>query len=200
MGDGHPGNDLRESIPYIPTITLLLCSLAMKELIFKNWETLWHVAVCAVLAYFVLFLFIRIAGKRTLAKLTAFDFVVTVTLGSTLSSMILAKVTLAEGALALAIIIALQYVLAWSARESKTLEMVINSSPTMVFYRGEFLEDAMKKEVLTREEIYAEIRKYRMLDVDQVEAVVMELNGELTVIKKSQGASHTSLEDIENTP
>jgi len=171
----------------------------MKELLFKDWESVWHVAVCAVLAYMILFLFIRISGKRTLAKLTAFDFVVSVTLGSTLSSMILAKVTLAEGAAALVVIISLQYLLAWSARESKTLEKVINSSPTMVFYRGEFLEDAMKKEVLTREEIYAEIRKFRMLDVDQVEAVVMELNGELTVIRKSAGANHTSLKDIEYT-
>jgi len=170
----------------------------MKELLFKNWESIWHVAVCAVLAYSILFLFIRISGKRTLAKLTAFDFVVSVTLGSTLSSMILAKVTMAEGAVALVVIISLQYVLAWSARESETLEKVINSSPTMVFYRGEFLEEAMKKEVLTHEEIYAEIRKFRMLDVDQVEAVVMELNGELTVIRKSAGANHTSLADIEN--
>lgn len=170
----------------------------MKELLFKNWESVWHVAICSILAYFVLFLFIRISGKRTLAKLTAFDFVVTITLGSTLSSMILVKVTLAEGAVALAIIIVLQYVLAWSAMKSKTVEKIINSSPTMVFYRGKFLEDAMEKEVLTREEIYAEIRKYRMLDVDQVEAVVMELNGELTVIKNSEGTSHTSLKGIEN--
>ena len=168
----------------------------MKDLLFKDWESVWHVAVCAMLAYIVLFLFIRISGKRTLAKLTAFDFVVTVTLGSTLSSMILGKVTLAEGAVALAIIIAMQYLLAWTARESKTLEKVINSSPTMVFYRGNFLEEAMKKEVITHEEVYAEIRKYRMLDVDQVEAVVMELNGELTVIKKSEGTNHTSLDDI----
>jgi uncharacterized membrane protein YcaP (DUF421 family) len=170
----------------------------MKDLLFKDWESVWHVAVCAVLAYLILFLFIRISGKRTLAKLTAFDFVVTVTLGSTLSSMILAKVTIAEGAVALALIIILQFVLAWSAKESKILEKAINSSPTMVFYRGKFLEDAMKKEVLTKEEIYAEIRRYRMLDVDEVEAVVMELNGELTVIKKSSGASHTSLEDLDN--
>jgi len=170
----------------------------MKQLLFKNWESLWHIAVCTVLAYFVLFLFIRISGKRTLAKLTAFDFVVTVTLGSTLSSMILGKVTLAEGAVALAIIIILQYFLAWSAKESKVLEKVINSSPTIVFYRGAFLKDAMDKEVLTHEEIYAEIRKYRMLDVDQVEAVVMELNGELTVIKKAQAVTHTSLKDLEN--
>lgn len=168
----------------------------MKELLFKNWESLWDVAVCAVLAYFILFLFIRISGKRTLAKLTAFDFVVTVTLGSTLSSMMLAKVTLTEGVVALVVMISLQYLLGWSVRESKILEKVINSSPTMVFYRGEFLEDAIRKEVLTHKEIYAEIRKFRMLDLDQVEAVVMELNGELTVIKKTAGANHTSLDDI----
>lgn len=169
----------------------------MKDLFFKNWEGVGNVALCAILAYFTLFLFIRIAGKRTLAKLTAFDFVVTVTLGSTLSSMILNKVTLVEGAVALVVIISLQYFLAWTARESKTLEKVINSSPTMVFYRGKFLKEAMAKEVLTEEEIYSEFRKYRMLDVDQVEAVVMELNGELTVIKKTEGATHTSLADIE---
>ena len=169
----------------------------MKDLLFKNWESLWHVAICAILAYFILFLFIRISGKRTLAKLTAFDFVVTVTLGSTLSSMILGKVTIAEGALALALIIGLQYLLASTARASSTAEKIINSSPTLVFYRGQFLEDSMKKEVLTEEEIYAEIRKYRLLDVDQVEAVVMELNGELTVIKKSAGVRHSSLEDID---
>ena len=110
----------------------------MKELFFKDWESVWQVMMCAFIAYFVLFLFIRISGKRTLAKLTAFDFVVTVTLGSTLSSMILAKVTLAEGAGALAIIILLQYVLAWTAKESKVLEKAINSSPTLVFYQGNF--------------------------------------------------------------
>ena len=170
----------------------------MKELLFKDWESVFQVMACALIAYFVLFLFIRISGKRTLSKLTAFDFVVSVTLGSTLSSMILAKVPLAEGAGALAVIILLQYLLAWGVKESKVLEKAINSSPTLVFYQGKFLKDAMDKEVLTQEEIYAEIRKYRMLDVDQVEAVVMELNGELTVIKKAAGVTRSSLQDLEN--
>lgn len=170
----------------------------MKELFFKDWESVGHVALCALIAYFILFLFIRISGKRTLSKLTAFDFVVTITLGSTLSSMILAKVTLSEGAVALAIIILLQYLLAWTAKESKVLEKVINSSPTLIFYQGKFLKEAMNKEVLTEEEVYAEIRKFRMLNVADVEAVVMELNGELTVIKKTEKVSHSSLRDIEN--
>jgi uncharacterized membrane protein YcaP (DUF421 family) len=170
----------------------------MKELFFKDWESVGHIALCAITAYFVLFLFIRISGKRTLSKLTAFDFVVTITLGSTLSSMILTKVTIVEGATALAIIILLQYLLAWTAKESKVLEKLINSSPTLVFYQGKFLKEAMDKEVLTEEEVYAEIRKFRMLNVNDVEAVVMELNGELTVIKKAANVSHSSLKDIEN--
>lgn len=63
----------------------------METLLFKDWQSSMDVAICAILSFLVAFIFIRISGKRTLAKLTAFDFVVTVTLGSTLSSMILGK-------------------------------------------------------------------------------------------------------------
>lgn len=169
----------------------------MEELLFKDWESLGHIAICGVISYLALFLFIRISGKRTLAKLNAFDFVVTVTLGSTLSSMILAKVTVAEGCVALIVIIVLQYALAWLAKESPSMEKVINSTPTLLFYDGKFLEEPMKKEVVTKEEIYAEIRKFRIHRIEDVKAVVMELNGELTVVRKSPGGDHTSLEDLE---
>lgn len=169
----------------------------MEKLLFKDWESLWHIAICATLAYIALFIFIRISGKRSLAKSNAFDFVVTVTLGSTLSSMILAKVTLAEGAVALIVIILLQYILAWMAKESSIMEKAINSSPTLLYYDGQFLEDAMRKEVITKEEIYSEIRKYRLYQMDDVKAVVMELNGSITVVKNAAGnGAHTSLEDL----
>lgn len=171
----------------------------MKELLFKDWESLWHIAFCATISYITLFIFIRISGKRTLAKLNAFDFVVTVTLGSTLSSMILAKVTIAEGCIALLVIILLQYLLALAAKESPILEKAVNSSPTLLFYNGQFLKDAMDKEVITKEEIYAEIRKYRLEHLDDVRAVVMELNGEFTVVKKSEGAGESSLDDLNLT-
>lgn len=170
----------------------------MKEIFFKDWESLWHVGLCSIIAFFTLFLFVRISGKRTLAKLNAFDFIVTVTLGSTLSSMILAKVTLAEGAAALAIIITLQYVLAWAARSNKTIEHLINSKPVLLYYNDTFLDDAMKREGITKEEVLAEIRNFRMEQINQVRAVVLELNGEISVIKKSDyPLGDTSLQDID---
>ncbi len=169
----------------------------MKDLFFKDWESLYHILICATVSYITLFLFIRISGKRTLAKLNAFDFVVSVTLGSTLSSMILLKVTVSEGLTALTVIIVLQYLLAYLAKKSETMEKAINSTPTLLFYNGEFLQEAMKKELITEEEIYAEIRQYRIERIEDVRAVVMELNGEMTVVKKSDFLSkHTSLNDI----
>ncbi|WP_231465117.1 DUF421 domain-containing protein [Pedobacter sp. Leaf132] len=168
----------------------------MEKLFFKDWQSLANIALCAFIGYITLFIFIRISGKRTLAKLNAFDFVVTVTLGSTLSSMILAKVTIAEGLVALLIIILLQYALAWTARKSAAAEAIINSSPTLLFYNGQFIRDAMDKEVITEEEVYAEIRKYRLYRMEDVQAVVMELNGTFTVVKKSLPSTHTSLDDL----
>lgn len=169
----------------------------METLLFKDWESALNVAICATIAFFVAFLFIRISGKRTLAKLTAFDFVVTVTLGSTLSSMILGKTVIVDGAVALAIIIGLQFLLAYMAMKSKPLEKLINSKPTLLFYDGKFMESEMQREVVTKEEILAAVREYRLYSIDTVMAVVMELNGELTVIKKSEhNNGRHSLSDI----
>ncbi|MCX2476529.1 DUF421 domain-containing protein [Pedobacter sp. MC2016-05] len=164
---------------------------------FKDWPAVFHIIICAVISYIVLFIFIRISGKRTLAKLNAFDFVVTVTLGSTLSSMILKKVPLVEGFVALITIIALQYLLAFLAKNSSKMEDMINSTPTLLFYNGKFILPAMKKEVITEEEIYSEIRKYRLESLEDVQAVVMELNGTFTVVKKSNKVGPSSLDDIE---
>lgn len=170
----------------------------MKDLFFKDWESIWHVIICASISYIALFIFIRISGKRTLAKLNAFDFVVTVTLGSTLSFMILAEISIAEGLTSLIIIIALQYLLAYGAKKSHRLEKIINCAPTLLFYNGKFIEDAMTLEVITEEEVYAEIRRCGLENLSDVRAVVMELNGEISVIKKALlPETKTSLEDID---
>ena len=75
-----------------------------------------RVLVVGPLAYLWLILVLRTTGKRTLAQLNAFDFIVTVALGSTLASVILTKnVAWVEGALALGLLAILQVVAAWTS-------------------------------------------------------------------------------------
>ena len=70
----------------------------LSGMFFQGWTGVVRTVIVGVLAYAGLVLVLRISGKRTLAKLNAFDLVVTVALGSILASILLQEsVALAEG-------------------------------------------------------------------------------------------------------
>ncbi|MEO5952961.1 MAG: hypothetical protein ABIQ44_10905 [Chloroflexia bacterium] len=85
-------------------------------MVFNNWESIGRLLLVGTLAYFALIVLLRVSGKRTLSKMNAFDFIVTVALVSTLASVLLSKdVPLAEGVITLALLIVLQHIVAWSS-------------------------------------------------------------------------------------
>ena len=81
---------------------------------FDSWQSLVHTLMSGVLAYALVVVLLRTSGKRTLSKLNAFDLVVTVALGSTLASVMTSdQLPLVNGLLALTLLIALQFIVAW---------------------------------------------------------------------------------------
>ena len=114
-----------------------------------------------------------------------FDFIVTVALGSTLATVLLSKdVALADGVLALEILISLQYILASLSVRSKKISQLINSDPTLIFYKGNFLESASRKERVTEAEVRSILGSSRVTSINQIETVVMESNRQFIVVKK----------------
>lgn len=116
-----------------------------------------------------------------------FDFIVTVALGSTLATVLLNKdVALADGTLALALLISLQYLLATASVRSKAFSRLISSEPTLVFFKGNFLNEALRRERVTEDEIRSVLRNDGVTSISYVEAVVMESNGKFTVVKDGE--------------
>jgi len=111
---------------------------------FQDWQGLVRVFVVGVAAYAALVLMLRVLGKRTLSKMNAFDFVVTVALGSTLASLLLDRgVALAEGLLALALLVGLQFSVAWLCVRSEAGDRLAKSGPPLLLQRGELLRGGM---------------------------------------------------------
>ena len=155
---------------------------------FDSWAGLWRVLVVGTLAYVALVGILRISGKRTLTKLNAFDLVVTVALGSTLATVLLSKsVALAEGVLAMALLIFLQFVITWLSVRSPSFQTVVKSEPTLIMHQGQFLDGAMRAQRITREEVMAALRSNGVADAAQVATVILETDGTIAVI---QGANH----------
>lgn len=154
---------------------------------FGSWPDLGRVLVVGPVAYLALVLCLRVSGKRTLTKLNAFDLVVTVALGSTLATILLSKsVSLAEGLLALGLLIALQFAITWSAVRSPWFAGLVKSEPTLLVRRGQFLDGALRAQRMTREEVLAALRTNGTADLAQVAAVVLETDGSISIL--SEGA------------
>jgi len=102
---------------------------------FDSWFGLLRVLEVGTLAYAVLVLMLRISGKRTLAKLNAFDLIVTVVLGSTLATVLLNNsVALTEGVLAFVLLAGVQYVVAWLSVRSDRFDDLVKSEPTLLLH------------------------------------------------------------------
>jgi uncharacterized membrane protein YcaP (DUF421 family) len=143
-----------------------------------------RILIVGALAYAALVVMIRVAGKRLLSKMNAFDLVVTVALGSTLATIFLSSgVALLEGIFALALLIGLQYIVAWSAVRSSVVRKITKAQPTMLAYKGAFLEESMKRERVTREEVLSAIRSQGLGNLEEAHAVVLETDGTFSVLK-----------------
>jgi uncharacterized membrane protein YcaP (DUF421 family) len=141
---------------------------------------------------------LRVSGKRTLSKLNVFDFVFVVAVGSVFAATIIEKdVTLVEGLFALGTLIVIQVVLAELAARSGIADRIINGRPTLLFSHGEFIHRALRRERVTEEEIRGAIREEGVKRVEDVDAVVLENDGSLTVAWKSKGPGESSLVDAE---
>ncbi len=155
-----------------------------QNMLFQGWPGIARTLLVGTLAYVTLVLFLRISGKRTLSKLNAFDLVVTVALGSTLSAILLQEsIALAEGATALGLLILLQYLVTFASVRSNNVAKLIRSEPTLLVRSGSFCHDAMMRQRITEDEIMSAVRSNGSQGLDEIEAVVLESDGTLSIIK-----------------
>lgn len=166
---------------------------------FESWYGILQVFISCLVAYSSLILWLRVSGKRTLSKWNAFDFIVTIALGSILATVILSKdVKIAEGIVASVLLIAFQFIITWLSVRVKWIEDLVKSKPTLLYDKDEFLFNKMKRQRVAKAEILAAIRASSIGSLEKVKAVVLETDGSFSVIKKSENDdSNSALEDVE---
>ncbi|GAB6387545.1 DUF421 domain-containing protein [Stutzerimonas marianensis] len=169
----------------------------MEGMFFSGWSTLLRTLVIGVLAYINLIVLLRLSGRRTLSKMNAFDLIVTVALGSTFATILLNRdVSLAEGTLALALLIGLQYLVTWTSVRVGWVRKMVTGEPALLFYQGMMLGGAMRAARVTEDEVRSAIRSSGLSALDEVEAVILETDGSFSVVKAGSADSRSSLSGV----
>jgi uncharacterized membrane protein YcaP (DUF421 family) len=138
-------------------------------------------AVAAILWVVVL---VRINGLRSLSKMTNFDFVMTVALGSLVAGAAQASdwKAFAQAMVAMAGLFLVQFLAAQIRKSSDSAEDAMQNDPVFLMRNGEFCDAALKKTRVAKSDLIAKLREANVLDYGQVRAVVLETTGDVSVL------------------
>ena len=166
---------------------------------FNDYFSLMRILVVGTLSYIFVVLILRVSGKRTLSKMNAFDFIVTVALGSVLGSILTSQdIALLDGILAFGLLVFLQFLSTWLSVRSDWFNSLIKSTPKLLYYKGRYDKLAMKKERIPKQEILQAVRSQNYVSMENIYAVVLETDGTFSVLENhpEKNIQISSLENI----
>ena len=141
-----------------------------------------------VLVYLVLLLLLRLTGKRTLAQITSFDFVLLLTIGNaTQQALIGEDNSMVHGAILVATLISLNYVLQLLKQHSKWFSHVLDDIPLVIVADGKPLKDRMHKARVDEDDVMDAARESCGLEhMDQIRHAILERDGQISIIPRSR--------------
>ncbi|MFN2320429.1 MAG: DUF421 domain-containing protein [Dermatophilaceae bacterium] len=168
---------------------------------FDSWSAVLRIALVGAASYVALVVLLRLGGKRVLAKLNAFDMVVTVALGSILASAVLSKdMSYVDALTGMVLLIGAQWLVTRLTTSLPGGRRFINAEPTLVVVDGRVIEEALSKARLTPGEVMQAIRSSGRGGLDAVAAVVLEPDGSLSVIPESAVGDGHALTEVPEWP
>ncbi len=136
--------------------------------------------------YFVLFILLRLAGRRELGSLGPADLLILLLIADASgNAMTGGSNSLTDGLLVAATIVAWGYIIDWLMYRFPLLNRLATARKVCVVRDGELQWHNMRREYVTREEIMSEMRLAGIESLDEVRVAYIEPNGKLSFLKKS---------------
>lgn len=125
----------------------------------------------------------RMAGLRSFAKISSFDFAMTVAIGSLIASTIITEdPPLLQAMVALAALYALQMGVAVLRQRSAAVRRTVDNAPLLLMEGERILDDNLRKARMTRDDLRGKLREANVLRRSEIRGVVMEATGDVSVL------------------
>lgn len=154
------------------------------------------VVVRGIIGFFTLLIFARLLGKQLISELTLFDYIIGITIGSTASSLTTDLTSRAwPHWVGITIWVLLAVIFQFITLKSKPASDYIDDKPTVIMLDGQILESAMGKRRYRIEDLLAQLRSKNIFNLNEVKFALLEKDGTLSVLKKSE-YNNVTLKDL----
>lgn len=141
------------------------------------------VLLTALGIYLSVMILTRVAGLRSFAKISSFDFAVTVAIGSLIASTIITEdPPLLQAMVGLAALYALQMAVAVLRQKSTAVRKTVDNAPLLLMDGDRVLEENLRKARVTKDDLRGKLREANVLRRSEIRAVVMEATGDVSVL------------------
>jgi|SRR5690625_626958 len=150
---------------------------------FNDFFSFVRIFIVGVLSYLLVVFILRASGKRTLSKMNSYDFIVNVALGSIMGNILInPDLKLFNGIFAFGLLVFLQYLFSSFSVKWKWFSNLVKSDPTLLYYKGEFIEKKLKHERIPKETLIQAVRSSGKSSLEEVYAIVLETDGTVSVM------------------
>lgn len=165
----------------------------MHELIGGN---LGWVALKAILLYLTAILGLRLGERRTLAEMSAFDFVAAVAVGAIIGRVPNSSSTsYAQGAITLIAVLIAHRIIS-RLRKFQPVSLLVDHPPRVLVCRGEIVQQNLRRTGITRNDLFGILRQRGVVSLADVHLAVFEQRGKISIVKNSDMRDGTSESEL----
>jgi len=148
-------------------------------------QKILQTAVSSVIAIIALFILTRMMGKKQMAQLNFFDYVVGISIGSIASEYAVVRdIHLAEGLTSLVVFTIFSVVLSYISIKSYRWRKILDGTSSILIENGRILEPNLKKAQININDLLEECRQKDIFDIAAVEFAILETSGRLSILPK----------------
>jgi uncharacterized membrane protein YcaP (DUF421 family) len=138
------------------------------------------------ITYLIVWLIFRVAGKRSLAETTTFDFVLLLIISETTQSALTNNDnSFTNTILLVTTLVGIDVALSLWKQRSERVDKLLDGVPLLILADGIPIAERLDKERVGEDDILAAARRYHGLErLEQVKYAVLERNGGITIIPK----------------
>jgi uncharacterized membrane protein YcaP (DUF421 family) len=153
---------------------------------FHTWSDIIRIVVVATLVFAMMVALLRVVGQQALAKMSGYGIVVTITLGSIVATVIMSRqATLSDAAAAVITLLALQEITRWFQARYLRVHHTVREAPRVMLWNGQLYEERLRAASMSADEVRAAVRQAGIVSLTDVRAVILENDGEWSVIPMS---------------
>jgi uncharacterized membrane protein YcaP (DUF421 family) len=144
------------------------------------------IALRAIVLYLFIVLVMRIIGRRELSSMSPFDLILLIILGDAVQQGLTQDDYSVTGAvIAVSTIATMQVLTSYITFRSERARKVFEGQPLVLVDRGKIVQENLRRERMTEDEVAEEMRAQQIGSLDEVEWAILEVNGSMSFVKKN---------------